>query len=443
MFTEAAANLNQLFDYLRLLTRHRFQVETGAPDPIPKPLLEVQAGTQFPLNNLIVQYSLTDEEVVILLTALVPHVYPGFFNQILMEFFENGGQYADFGGFKGRTHSGFIPTGETALFIIAGTDLEQKLSKRELFDSSSFPFRTGVLSLGEVPFGEPRLSGVLALDPEYVELLTTGAEVKPTLSATFPAELINTDLEWSDLVLQQKTLNEIMEIQTWVQHHKTLMIDWEMAAKIKPGYRVMFWGAPGTGKTLTASLLGKYTGRDVYRIDLSMVVSKYIGETEKNLSSLFNKARNKDWILFFDEADAIFGKRTSVRDAHDKYANQEVSYLLQRIEAHPGLVILASNLKDNIDEAFTRRFNCMIEFEVPSSNERLQLWQKSLPPNVSLAADISFEELSIRYELTGANIINVIQFACLKQLELGTQHLEMDYLLLGIKKEFTKEGKWL
>jgi SpoVK/Ycf46/Vps4 family AAA+-type ATPase len=203
----------------------------------------------------------------------------------------------------------------------------------------------------------------------------------------------------------------------------------------------MFYGAPGTGKTLTASLLGKYTERDVYRIDLSMVVSKYIGETEKNLSSLFNKAKNKDWILFFDEADAIFGKRTNVRDAHDKYANQEVSYLLQRIEAHPGLVILASNLKDNIDEAFTRRFNCIIEFEVPSYDERLLLWQNSLPPNIALADNVSLDTLSEAYELTGANIINVIQFACLKQLENGGNVIELQYIIEGVKKEFAKEGK--
>ena len=219
------------------------------------------------------------------------------------------------------------------------------------------------------------------------------------------------------------------------------MVDWGMEGKIKPGYRVMFYGAPGTGKTLTASLLGKYTGRDVYRIDLSMVVSKYIGETEKNLSSLFNKAKNKDWILFFDEADAIFGKRTSVRDAHDKYANQEVSYLLQKIEAHPGLVILASNLKDNIDEAFTRRFNCIIEFEVPSSDERILLWQTSLPSNAVLADDVSIESLAQKYKFTGANIMNIIQFACLKQLEQESPTLQLDYLMEGIKKEYSKEGK--
>src|SRR5690606_11585436 len=129
---------------------------------------------------------------------------------------------------------------------------------------------------------------------------------------------------------------------------------WDMRQLIKPGYRTLFYGPPGTGKTLTAMLLGKEFQRNVFRIDLSQVVSKYIGETEKNLEKIFQRAANKEWILFFDEADALFGKRTSVKDAHDRYANQEVSYLLQRVEDFPGLVILASNYKNNIDKAFVR-----------------------------------------------------------------------------------------
>lgn len=146
---------------------------------------------------------------------------------------------------------------------------------------------------------------------------------------------------------------EIKEIETWLKYNDRLLEIWNLKGKIKPGYRVLFHGPPGTGKTLTACLLGKYTNRNVYRIDLSVVVSKYIGETEKNLSRLFDKADKKEWILFFDEADALFGKRTNVSDSHDKYANQEVSYLLQRIESHEGLIILASNMKSNLDTSLS------------------------------------------------------------------------------------------
>ena len=128
--------------------------------------------------------------------------------------------------------------------------------------------------------------------------------------------------------------------------------------------KILFIGAPGTGKKTLASLIGQQSGKAVYRIDLSMLISKYIGETEKNLSQVFDAAEDKNWILFFDEAAALFGKRTNVRDAHDKYANQEVAYLLQKIENHNGLVILATNMKSNIDEAFKRRFQTIITFPI-------------------------------------------------------------------------------
>lgn len=174
-----------------------------------------------------------------------------------------------------------------------------------------------------------------------------------------------------------------------------------------------------------------------------MVVSKYIGETEKSLSRLFDKAINKDWILFFDEADSVFGKRTNVRDAHDKYANQEVSYLLQRIEAHPGLVILASNFKSNIDLAFTRRFQSMIEFEMPDYNERLRLWKNNLPENIGLESSISLEAIAKKYALSGASIVNIIQYACLRTLAGQDHIIKQAYLIEGIKKEYQKEGKTL
>lgn len=179
----------------------------------------------------------------------------------------------------------------------------------------------------------------------------------------FFAKPITTELTWNDLDVSKNTLIQIHEIETWVQNSSSLMRKWQLTKKLKPGYRALFYGTSGKQKTLTASLLGRHTNKDVYSIDLSMVVSKYIGETEKNLANLFDKARNKDWILFFDEADALFGKRTDVSDAHDRYANQKVSYLLQRMEEYSGLTILATNFKTDIDEAFLRRFNSIINFD--------------------------------------------------------------------------------
>jgi len=329
----------------------------------------------------------------------------------------------------------------SCFLIVAGNNLEDRIAFYDFFHSHSFLIQKGIVKIDSVPIGEPKMSGLLFLDQEYIELFLSQKILKPKLSSNFPAELLETNLNWEDLVLNSNTLNEINEIQSWLLYNDILLNDWNMKSKIKPGYRVMLYGPAGTGKTLTASLLGKYTSKDVYRIDLSMIISKYIGETEKNLSALFDKAINKDWILFFDEADAIFGKRTNVRDAHDKYANQEVSYLLQRIESHPGLVILASNFKSNIDAAFTRRFQSIIEFEMPSYNERLQLWSNNLPKNIEIAEDVNLKELSKKYDITGANIVNVIQFACLKTLKEKNKTIHLKHLIQGIKKEYGKDGK--
>jgi SpoVK/Ycf46/Vps4 family AAA+-type ATPase len=234
---------------------------------------------------------------------------------------------------------------------------------------------------------------------------------------------------------------QIEELQAWLKHKDTILREWDIGRRIKPGYRALFYGPPGTGKTATAALLGKYTGRDVFRIDLSMVVSKYIGETEKNLATLFDKAENKDWILFFDEADSLFGKRTGVRDAHDKYANQEVSYLLQRIESYNGLVILASNFKNNIDAAFMRRFNALIYFPLPRAEDRLALWKKSLPSQLQTSRELQLAEIAERYELTGSHIVNIVQYLSLTSLETGDFVLSKEQLLRGIKRELEKEGK--
>ena len=404
---------------------------------------EVAKWSNGVLKHFVLDNKLNEAEVTILLLALVPHILPDYFTGIIAEYLPNGGDFPDFGGVKGKNHRGILPTGETVLYILAGRDIEKRMEVAKLFDEEHLFFQKNVLNIEQVPAGEPKMSGRLIMDEEYVDLFTSGKVSKPKLSSDFPAQRISTKQEWKDLVLKEKTLEEIKELETWLNYNEQLMGDWGMRDKVKPGFRVLFYGPSGTGKTMTTCLLGKYTGRDVYRVDLSMVISKYIGETEKNLSGLFNKAEHKNWILFFDEADSLFGKRTNVRDAHDKYANQEVSYLLQRIEAHNGLVVLASNMKGNIDSAFTRRFNAFVEFDPPEVNERLRLWQIYMPKNNKVHKDIDLKELAKNYELTGANIVNIIHYAGLLSIQKGNATLNKETLLAGIRKEYKKEGKIL
>lgn len=386
-------------------------------------------------------HQLSFEEYILLFLALVPHLQPHFFNQIIAEHLPEGGDFPEFGGVKGTNHRGILPTGETAQFILAGDDLEKRLAVQRILNSEHWFAKEHILWLEPVREGEPLMSGRLILDPEIVERLTLGTVSKPRFSVDFPAEHIETAMEWEDLVLHPNTLRYICELENWITYNDTLLHDWGMKKKLKPGYRALFYGPPGTGKTLTATLLGKATGKDVFRIDLSRVVSKYIGETEQNLARLFDKAENKNWILFFDEADALFGKRTDIRDAHDKYANQEVAYLLQRVESYNGLVILATNQRGNIDDAFVRRFQTIIHFPMPRPEERYELWRKAFPPQISIAEEIDWRQVATRFELSGADIMNVTHYCAIEALADGSQYLDFKRLEAAILREFIKGGK--
>jgi hypothetical protein len=426
--------------WLRAVISHRFEQYSGKSSGSELPVFPIP-DTPSAFSAFIRQHNPGKEELIILLMALAPHIEPDFYTRIAAEFLPEGGDLPEFGGVKGSHHRGILPTGETAQFIVAGNDMALRIQVQRILNTDHWFARKHILHLETVNTGDPAMSGKLVLDPEVVELLTAGNVSKPRFSIDFPAEHLETQMDWDDLILHPKTMDQIREIEHWITHNDTLLHEWGMKKRIKPGYRALFYGPPGTGKTLTATLLGKYTGKDVFRIDLSRVVSKYIGETEKNLSRLFDRAENKNWILFFDEADALFGKRTDIRDAHDKYANQEVAYLLQRIEAYNGLVILATNQRGNIDEAFIRRFQAVIHFPVPGVAERSAIWQKAFPPQITIEDNIHWPEVASRYELTGAGIINVAHFCSVEVLASGVHRLGLKQLEAAVMREYVKEGK--
>jgi len=414
-------------------------------DDAPKNIWEINPPEllkdQSIYGSFVNYYQLSFAERITLMLSLAPFVKP----EVLDVFFrknpvtERG--YTEFGGLKGNTHGGFLPTGETALFILSGSNLNQRFEFQKLFERDHIFVRHNILKLEPASDGEPFLSGALRLSRDILDYLTTGEIHKPDFSTNFPAKHITTQFEWSDLVLDKNTVRQIEELRIWLEHGQTLMKEWELGKKLRPGFRALFHGPPGTGKTMTATLLGKTTGRDVYRIDLSTVVSKYIGETEKNLSKIFDQAQSKGWILFFDEADALFGKRTKVEDAHDKYANQEVSYLLQRIEDFDGIVILASNMKAHLDEAFVRRFEAIIHFPMPRAEEREKLWREGFSKKSKLDKKLELSALAKKYEMSGGAIMNVIRYCSLMALNRGSTTILKGEVQDGIRKEFLKEGK--
>ena len=391
------------------------------------------------LLKFIDREQLTFEERVVLLLVLMPHLCPQLLDIFFIHNKDLDRPYTEFGGWKGISHGGFLPTGETAAFILAGDDWEKRKAVVQLFDKEHWFWKDNILRLEGQGDGEPFLSGQLRISEEVLSRVFYDREYKPDYSVEFPAKRVTTTLNWDDLVVDYKVFADLEEICTWVNHQNTIMKEWGLDRFLKAGYRALFYGPPGTGKTLAASLIGKRNGMDVYRIDLSMVVSKYIGETEKNLARVFDLAENRDWILFFDEADALFGKRTSTDSSNDRHANQEVAYLLQRIEDFPGTVILATNLLNNVDEAFLRRFQAVVYFPVPDQDMRFELWKKMLPGNwLEGDFDKIIRQIAC-YELSGGSIANVIRRCALQLLACQQEKLNPAVLTGAVQKELRKE----
>jgi hypothetical protein len=439
-----ADDIQQEIDWLREILKTRSAMNSKQPGKyndvldIPPPDL---SNSRSAYTQFVKQHGLGTLERFLVIISSVPHIKPELLDMFMAKNSQTHQVYTEFGGKQGKSHNGFIPTGVTILFILSGCDLKKRFEYSKLFDQENILFKSQILKLGEVEPDEPFLNGALTISKESLDIITTGKQRKPTFSNEFPAQLLTTQMDWEDLVLPPTTSKQLAEIETWLQYKDQLMEDWGMGKILKPGYKALFYGPPGTGKTLTANLLGKKVGIDVYRIDLSKLVSKYIGETEKNLSKIFNRAENKNWILFFDEADALFGKRTSVSDAHDRYANQEVSYLLQRIEDYNGLVILASNLKNNLDDAFMRRFQTSIHFPIPRAEERRKIWEKSFPKAAKLESRINLQDLAKNYELAGGSIINVVQHSALIALKRGNGTIHLEDINEGVRREYYKAGR--
>ncbi|BCQ39520.1 hypothetical protein ERHA54_21230 [Erwinia rhapontici] len=400
---------------------------------------ELAKGT--PYADLIIGWQLSVFERLALVLAMAPSVKP---NTLDIFFGLNSlidRPFTEFGGVSDKAFSGFIPTGQTLNFLISGNDPDWRVYAQALFSNKHRLMAEQVTQLLSVDEGVPKWAGIYRLNEEWLHYFTTGERLRPELSASFPAHLLESPLEWDDLVLDSDVMAQIEELHAWLKHGQTLMHEWQLAKKVKPGYRAVFFGPPGTGKTLTAALLGKATQRDVYRVDLSMVVSKYIGETEKNLSRVFDAASYKEWILFFDEGDALFGKRSEVSSSNDRHANQLTGYLLQKIEDFPGTIIIATNLKTNMDEAFTRRFQSMVQFAIPGPKERLQLWQNAFHGACELAEDVNLPAIADRYEVAGGQIINVLRQCALTAIQRGERRVTQDDIVASIRQEFRKDNK--
>jgi AAA+ superfamily predicted ATPase len=249
-------------------------------------------------------------------------------------------------------------------------------------------------------------------------------------------------LGWDDLVLPERQRELLQSISAYLRHRDRVLSDWgyERAVARTQGLKVLFAGESGTGKTMAAQVLAAQLGLDIFRVDLATIVSKYIGETEKNLDRIFAAAEGSNAILFFDEADALFGKRSEVSDSHDRYANIEVAYLLQKMEGYPGAVILATNFRRNIDDAFVRRLDFVIDFPFPEAEDRRRIWQLLLPPEAPVGADVDLDFLAAQFKLSGGAIRNCSLSAAFQAAD-DAGVIEMRHLVRAVAQEYGKQGR--
>jgi len=344
-----------------------------------------------------------------------------------------------------------------AIDLPSSNEAEQ-IWKQELAEETLDP------KLGEVDHVAAQLAARFSLSPGQIhdaiatartETLWMSGPAPLTLSAIYRgcrqqcghglaklAAHVSTRLHWPDLVLPEKQLSQLRELETSIQNSTGVLEDWDFASRLQygRGTTALFSGPSGTGKTMAAGILAHELGLDLYKIDLSRVVSKYIGETEKNLDRIFQQAEDSNAMLFFDEADALFGKRSAIKDAHDRYANIEIAYLLQKMEERLGVTILATNLKTNMDDAFVRRIRYCVDFPMPEYEQRLQIWRGSLPAKVQLADDVNLSKLAKTLRVSGGSIMNV----CVGAASLAYQPggvISMKHFLRAAKRELQKLGK--
>jgi AAA+ superfamily predicted ATPase len=319
-------------------------------------------------------------------------------------------------------------------------ELKQGGSELSLLQlSNQFQFSPGQI---EDVVGTARDFAAWRQEPLSAQDLNAASRAHSNQKLVALATKITPRYRWQDIVLPEDTLLQLREMVNTVRQRPTVYDQWGFDRKVAlgKGLSSLFAGESGTGKTMAADIIAGDLGQDLYKIDLSMLVSKYIGETEKNLNRVFTEAETSNAILFFDEADAIFGKRSEVKDSHDRYANIEISYLLQRMETYDGVVILASNLRGNLDEAFTRRLHFIVEFPFPEAVDREIIWKVNFPPETPIAKDVDFRLLARRFRITGGNIRNIIMAAAFLAAE-DSEQVGMTHLLHATRREYQKIGR--
>jgi hypothetical protein len=309
-------------------------------------------------------------------------------------------------------------------------------------DELAWRYRLGQTQIERAVESAARHAALLAATPQIADVVTAAHRESQHDLGSLAAK-VRPVYRWGDLVLPSDQVEQLRELCRQARYRHVVLGEWGFDRKLSlgKGLSALFSGPPGTGKTMAVEVIANELGLDLYKIDLSQVVSKYIGETEKNLDRVFAGARAGHAILFFDECDALFGKRTAVQDAHDRYANIEVAYLLQKMDEHDGVTVLATNLRPNLDAAFTRRLTFIVEFPFPDEASRRRIWETIWPAAVPRSKDLDLDFMASQFKLPGGAVKNIALAAAFLAAAEATPEVRTEHLLRATRRELEKSGR--
>jgi AAA+ superfamily predicted ATPase len=404
---------------------------------LPLPVLKFDSA----YGKLISEYELAESERVMLSLAFASMFKPSILTPFTV-LFTNPEKKSRFGGIYKEEYGQFYPTVRTAIFLLTGDDEEMMNYYVSYFNNRNKLFTSNLLLTSEPQGNKTFLNQQIIFNDQFISTILHGEPPSLDGDSGFPAKRGKRTHTMKDVVLDEKTIKELQKFHRFARNMKTL---WSLpnSNKYRQNFIGIFSGDPGTGKSHTAEAIGNELNLPVYKVNFAQLVSKYIGETEKNLERVFDRFSGQPNILFFDEAESIFSKRIEVKDSHDKHSNNEQSFLLQKIEEYNGIVILATNvqnLSQYFDKAFQRRIRQIVTFSFPEYLERIRLWENALSDPFKYEEGL-LDKLAKNYQFSGGGIYNIISEGVIEALDRKTEILTFELLEQPIIDEFKKTGR--
>jgi AAA+ superfamily predicted ATPase len=432
---ENIAAISGELNWLTLRIQSILENRSGTFLPLPPP------GNKSAYAALVNEHGITDTDRVLLDLSLAASFAPEILAPLAQAAMDKSWALHT-GGFFRQGDAQFYPTVRTAVFLLSGTDIETRSYYSSYFHNKRRVFTSNLVLTVPRYENTTFLNHEVIFNDQFLGSVLHGEEPRLDGEHGFPTRRSKRRHSLAEVVLAEKTKEEIGKLRRFTRHMKKL---WELNQnnRYRNNFISIFSGEPGTGKSHTAEAIGNEFGLPVYKVNFAQMVSKYIGETEKNLEKIFDRFDRQPCILFFDEAESVFSKRTEVSDSHDQHANNTQSYLLQKIEEFSGIVVLATNVQNllqHFDKAFQRRIRLIAHFSFPDYPERQKLWNQALEPPFKFAGDLT-ERLAKNYQFTGGSIYNIVSDAVLAAMDKETETITFELIEPALADEFKKTGR--